>query len=149
MNMYQIQHDIQNEAQDLLKAILDYEAVHKHEHDFLDTIYEHYHDKIDELFEHIEKHRDNGISTFHVIGIMKSFWALENVESLNQEFLSFIDVLGPDSLCKMTQDISNDEYRFYEEQTGTEFYKLHLEESADAPHREYPFDVLSGRSVKR
>lgn len=149
MKMYQIQHDIQKESEALLKAILDYEAAHKHEPDFVDTIYEYFHWKIEELFDYIEKHRDNGISTFHVISIMKNFWALGNIESMNREALTFLDILGPDNLCKMTQDITNEEYRFYEERTGTEFYKLHLEEPDDAPHREYPYDVLTGRSVKR
>lgn len=147
--MHETQQEILKEADELLKSILDYESKHSKNEDFADTIYEYYHWKIEELFDHIEKHRDNGISTFHVIGIMKRFWALGDMESMNQEGLTFLDILGPDNLCKMTQDITNDEYRFYEEQTGTEFYKLHLEEPDDAPHREYPYDVLTGRSVKK
>jgi len=149
MNMYQIQHDIQNEAQDLLKAILEYEAIHKHEHDFYDSIYEHYESKIEELFNHIEKHRDNGISTFQTIAILKDFWSLGNLESMNQDNCNVVDILLPSNVCHMIQEISNDEYRFFEEQTGTKFYKLHEDEPDDAPHREYPFDVLTGRSVKR
>lgn len=47
--MYQIQQEIQEESEALLKAILEYEAAHKHEPDFVDTIYEYFHWKIEEL----------------------------------------------------------------------------------------------------
>ncbi|HGY2296690.1 TPA: hypothetical protein ACNV18_000830 [Pseudomonas putida] len=147
--MYQIQHEIQKESETLLKAILEYEAAHKHETDFVDTIYEYFHWKIEELFDYIEKHRDNGISTFHTIAILKDFWALGDLESMNQSNLNVVDILLPSNICQMIQEIPNDEYRFFEEQNGTAFYKLHLAEPDDAPHREYPFDVLTGRSVKK
>lgn len=149
MIMYQIQHDIQKESEALLKAILEYEAAHKHEPYFVNKIYEYFEWKIEELFDRIEKHRDNGISTFHTIAILKDFWALGDLESMNQDNLNIVDILIPSNVCQMIQEIPNDEYRFFEEKTSTEFYKLHVEEPDDAPHREYPFDVLTGRSVKR
>jgi len=147
--MYQIQHDIQRESETLLKAIREYEAAHNQDTDFANRIYEAYEWKIEELFETIEKHRDNGISTLHTIAIMKDFWALGDLESMNKNNLTVVDILIPSNFCQMIQDISNDEYRFFEEQTGTEFYKLHSEEDANAPHREYPFDVLSARAINR
>ena len=148
--MYELQEKIQKESEDLIKQIVQYTENHKNESDFLDNIYDGYEWKLEELFEHIEKHRDDGISTFKVIEILKLlFTTLGEIEALNDETITFIDVVCPSIIGEIIQNIPNEEYRYFEERTGTEFYKLHLDEADDAPHREYPFDVLSGRTLKK
>jgi hypothetical protein len=148
--MHELAQEIQKESEELIKQIVEYVDNHKNEIDFLDNIYDFYEWKLEELFEHIEKHRDNGISTFQVIGILKLlFTTLGEIEALNDETITFIDAVCPSIVNQMIQKIGNDEYRYFEEQTGTSFYKLHSEEPDDAPHREYPFDVLSGRTLKK
>ncbi len=148
--MFEIQQEIQQEAEQLIKQIVSYAISHEGESNLLNNLYDGYEWKLEELFEKIEKHRDNGISTFQVIEILKLlFSSLSKIEAINNETMTFIDAVCPSIISEIIQNIENEEYQHYEEQTGTEFYKLHEAESDDAPHREYPFDVLSGRALKK
>ncbi|HHX1496261.1 TPA: hypothetical protein ACU6IV_002264 [Pseudomonas aeruginosa] len=147
--MSSIQQEIEKEAKALIDSICNYAINHKDDEDFYNNINEFYEWKIESLIEHMAEYRDNGISTFFCIEILKSLWALGDFAPLNNGTMNFFDALCPDNLYQMVQDISKDEYKRYEEKTGTEFYKLHEAEADDAPHKEYPFDVLSGRVVKK
>ena len=134
---------------ELIAEIKDYINENSNQPNFHDDIYDKFGSAIEGKFELLSKLYSMGMGKQEIIKTLKEFWSLGNLENMNTKDLSFVDILCPHVVIQLVQDITNEDYIAFEKETGTEFYKLHENEADDAVHREYPFDVLTGRSLKK
>lgn len=134
---------------ELIGQIKEYIEENSQQPNFHDDIYDRFGTDIEGKFSFISNNYARIDPKTRVIGILKEFWSLGNLDNMNTEPLSFVDILCPQVVIQLIQDIPNEDYIAFENETGTEFYKLHEHEADDAVHREYPFDVLTGRSLKK